>query len=305
MANRYYVNKATGSDSNTGSIADPWLTVQHALTNMTYPAVLFLTGTDIPAAASSLVFPSLSGLVISGGEIDFRNITNGIGSNNKDVTWRGVTLTDCNQANNFFVVGQNRFIDCIINEARSGVAQPCDFVRCTINDSTSNSQLANYVECEFNNSMAFFNGVAYRCVFKGGSYAAIPYKGSVVHCSFIGGSYIYIWNGAQLEAVTIDSCVFENTSAFDAIRVVSTPALVNVRNCVLGANATLLESGIDLVDTTDDTITVTSAFDDADCTPSSELAAITGTDGFVPGAIEPAQAGGGVRQVNIRGGADQ
>lgn len=305
----YYVNSATGSDANTGGSGDPWQTLEYAMTAVSLPAVVYFTGSETPSA--SFAFPAgtstlTTPLAIIGGTITCTNFSTWPGDG-KYLRFFG-TQINSKATTNFWVPGNNVFDKCTLVDLNAGVARVAQYSYCLFQktSATSFSADANFIGCTLDNVSVYarVNRVITRCVFKNGAYITAPFNGAVIdHCSFSDGGYIYLWNNNQSTHTRVSACVFEGSSPFDAITTAS-GGYVSVRDCVLGANATLLQSGLGRVEDTDDTITVASAFADVNFTPSSELSAITGSDGLTPGAIQ-ASEGGGVRIPNIRGGADQ
>ena len=309
----YYVDTTSGNDADGGGSGDPWQTIQHALNTVTLPAVIYLTGTD--AGVTNItwrVAGTTTPITIIGGTIDYASRTAGKAANDL----ANYTFWNCNQINigggNFWANMKGRFIECDIlartpGGAITGTNALSDFVNCTLN--CSMSAPGNINGCTITSGAYVYCNVGKvytRNKLLDGSYLSVPYLASEIsHNSFSGDSasaFIRLWNNAQFNSLPIFNNVFESASARDVIGAGSgaTSGWVLGRGNVIAGAANMYASGFTNVGT-DDTTTIATAYEDANLTPSASLAAIVGSDGLTPGAIQV--SGGGVAAVHPLGGA--
>ena len=316
----YYVNSATGSNSNDGSIGSPWLTLPYAITNASWSTAqgirFYLTGTFTLTgpldATGSTSYPLVQLALIGPATINL-NFTGTTGLFD-DFMYRRSLVVNCT------IQCQST---CPVSFAGAIAAE---FHGCTLRSGTAMGTYwdfggSKYSNCVFvgekasqTNYIQFFSGGVYQCCeFKNINYwyltttqtcfehckiygpakfssglidiNDITYRTvfSMRHCSFAGVNGTVIGNLSRWQ-VELDECVFADcTEVSDGDLRLSS---VYRYNTATGSYRTLYDGS--------DALLTASPYADpanSDWTLSAELAAIVGEDGMTPGAVQ--STGGG------------
>ena len=304
----YYVNSDTGNDANDGLSSGASLLTLSALAGKVASGehTAVLSGSATFAASSLSIGTTL--WTWTGSDVSIDVTTQLFSTTVTYQIFSGITWTG--NTGGYLNGSLCTFHDCVFSGNRSFALYQYVFCYgCRFLASQLIAIYGAFVGCSFVGSLSTGNAQFCsfsHCTFYGtGHTASFDARVTVSHCSFFG----YAEVKGQPNNVRFFACVFDGSTYGTAGRLPYGFYTYQYRSMGIvgcyGYVATTLQSR-GLIDYS---VLTESPFVDAaagDFSPNTELAAIVGSDGLTPGAVQAtAGGGGGVRLPNIRGGADQ
>lgn len=319
--NTYYVNSATGSDSNDGSVGSPWLTLPYAFANAAFATstgiILRLSGTFTVTspidATLSTSYPLVNFAVVGPATININHTssvglfghwmyrqgavigctiqcqsTGQISFSGDTAEWIGCEFRSGVSMGLYWIFGAGRFANCtFVGEKTAGTfiqfSAGGRYDRCTfknINYLYTAATQNTFTHCKFATTAQFSTGLF--SVGDGANRNTFAFR----NCSFAGFTSPLVESSNQRYQVAVDNCVFQSVGKVSDVDL----RIANVYRygTLAGSHSAFLQS---------DTVLTQPPYADpmnGDWTLSAELAAIVGSDGFTPGAVQ-ATGGGTAR----------